>query len=157
MGRSCTTSLRPWGTTPSTQVGHSRGPVTRAECQDVMDGRCTVTSPGVTSSTTTTGAPAWALTGWCPPTITLPRWDRDTGDCCQALVTSPNLEHQDSVCADSVHSKAGEQPFLVVSPLGWLEDSWGRGGPSHSWRLNLYKSKLRKANDHNRNVVIYNY
>ena len=40
----------------------------------------------------------------------------------KALVTSPNVEHLDSYCIDDIHAKTSHRPFLVTSPLGWLED-----------------------------------
>ena len=33
-----------------------------------------------------------------------------------------NVEHLDSYCVDDIHAKTSHRPFLVASPLGWLED-----------------------------------
>ena len=43
-------------------------------------------------------------------------------DIAQALLTSPNVENLDSSCVEGVHNITSYRPFLVSSPLGWLED-----------------------------------
>ena len=162
-----------------------------------MEGRCTKATTVMarpTTSTTTTGGPAWAQIGLSPRISTHPRSlkykfinqgrSQHQHNPQQAVVSSPNLEHLDSTCVDDIHEKSSFRPFMVKSQLGWLEDKYARISTfefsyfslssSHiSFRslrltcvlfedkanpiLNLYKSKLRKKNDFNGNVVIYNY
>ena len=88
------------------------------------------------------------------------------------------MENLDTSCVDDVHQKTFYKPFLVKSKLGWLEDrldaledclivkkTFFRSlrlecvlfEDKQNVFLNNYKSKLRKANDINRNKVIYSY
>ena len=79
------------------------------------------------------------------------------------LVSSPNVEHLDSFCVDEVHSITRFQPWMVSSvKFGLLADSSLKlecvlFQDNSNVLLNTYKNKLRKANDINRNKVIYNY
>ena len=79
------------------------------------------------------------------------------------LVSSPNVEHLNSFCVDEVHKVTGFQSWMVRSvQFGLLADSSLRlecvlFQDNSNVLLNTYKNKLRKANDINRNKVIYNY
>ena len=79
------------------------------------------------------------------------------------LISSPNVEHLNSFCVDEVHNITESQSWMVNSvKFGLLTDNSLRlecvlFQDSSNILLNTYKNKLRKANDINRNKVIYNY
>ena len=79
------------------------------------------------------------------------------------MVSSPNVEHLNSFCVDELHTITASQSWMVrTAKFGLLADSSLRlecvlFKDNSNVLLNTYKNKLRKANDINRNKVIYNY
>ena len=77
-------------------------------------------------------------------------------------MSSPNVEHLDSLCVDHLRNITGLKPWLVTSQSGLLLDNsltveCVKFEDNSNSLLNTYKNNLRKTNDINRNKIIYNY
>ena len=77
-------------------------------------------------------------------------------------MSSPNVEHLNSLCVDQLRNITGFKPWLITSQSGLLLDSslsveCVKFEDNSNSLLNTYKNNLRKTNDINRNKIIYNY